>query len=348
MKHLLNYTLNEFRKELEGMNLEKYRANQVFNWVYKKFELDFEKMTNLHKDVRKSLKELYYPHSLELVSKIVASDSTKYLFRTRDGHIVETVLIFERDHLTLCVSSQIGCAVGCKFCATALDGLVRNLSTGEIIDQFIQVQKDISLKIRNVVFMGMGEPLANYENVRKSVEIMISPWGLDLSKRRVSVSTSGIISQLQKMMHDPIMKEINLAVSINATTQTMRSHLMPISRSNTLEDLFDVLKKFPYPEDRRIMLEYVLIDGVNDSIEDAKRLVSLIGSYKRKFKVNLIPFNPDPNLPYQRPSMDRVLAFQKVLWQHNISAFVRLSKGSEVFGACGQLRNRFLKQNSPA
>ncbi len=345
MKHLLNYTLTEFRKELEGISLQRYRADQVFNWVYKRFELDFENMTNLQKDIRKKLKELYYPHSLELISKIVASDSTKYLFRTRDGHIVETVLIFERDHLTLCISSQIGCAVGCKFCATALDGLVRNLSAGEIIDQFIQVQKDVAAKIRNVVFMGMGEPLANYENVRKSVEIMVSPWGLDLSKRRVSVSTSGIISQLQKMMHDPLMKEINLAISINATTQTMRSHLMPISRSNTLEDLFDVLKKFPYPEDRRIMLEYVLIDGVNDSIEDAKRLASLIGSYKRKFKVNLIPFNPDPNLPYERPSMDKVLAFQKALWQHNISAFIRLSKGSEVFGACGQLRNRLIKES---
>ena len=343
MKSILAYNLKELREELKERGFQPYRADQVLNWIYKKFETDFENMTNISKDHRLKLKELYTVHCLQICSKVEAEDSTKYLFMTCDGHIVESVLIKERDHLTLCVSSQIGCAVGCKFCATALDGLVRNLKVEEIVDQYLQVQKDTPKKIRNVVFMGMGEPLANYENVRKAAEIMVSPWGLNLSKRRVSISTSGLIAQLKRMAQDPLMRELNLAVSINAASQTLRKELMPISSTNTLEELWQVLKDFPYPSDRRIMIEYVLIDGVNDSLEDAIRLSKLIGKYKKKFKVNLIPFNPDPSLPYRRPSMEKVFAFQRILWEHGISTFIRISKGLETFGACGQLRNRIKK-----
>ncbi len=340
MNSLLSYTKEELREEFKLMGLEGYRADQVLNWLYKRVESNFEKMTNLSKELRAKLKDTYRVHVLELFSKVLATDSVKYIFRTQDRHTIETVLIRERDHLTLCVSSQIGCAVGCKFCATALDGLIRNLKTEEIVDQFIQVQRDTQGRIRNVVFMGMGEPLANYENVRKAVQIMVSPWGLDLSKRRVSISTSGIIPQLLKMARDPLMRELNLAVSINATTQELRTRLMPLSKTNTLEELFQVLRDFPYPSGRKIMLEYVLIEGVNDTPKDALGLVKLIGKHKRKFKVNLIPFNPDPNLPFKRPSMDRVLEFQRVLWSAGVSTFIRISKGLEVFGACGQLRNR--------
>ncbi|SHK58075.1 23S rRNA (adenine(2503)-C(2))-methyltransferase RlmN [Thermocrinis minervae] len=340
MKSLLSFTLEELKDEVKALGWEEYRASQILNWLYKKFETDFDRMTNLSKEHRQKLKELYTVHTLTMVGKVPASDSTKYLFKTHDGHIIETVLIRERDHLTLCVSSQVGCAVGCTFCATALDGLKRNLTTEEIVDQFLQVQRDIPERIRNVVFMGMGEPLANYENVRKAVSILVSPWGVDLSKRRVSISTSGLIAQLRRMAQDPLMRELNLAVSINATTQSQREILMPITKTNTLEELFNTLKEFPYPPDRRIMLEYVLIEGVNDTKEDAIRLANLIGRHKKKFKVNLIPYNPDPILPYRRPTMDRVYTFQKVLWDKGISAFIRISKGIEVFGACGQLRIR--------
>ncbi len=343
MNSLLRYTREELRDEFKLMGIEDYRADQVLNWLYKRFESDFEKMTNLSKELRRRLKESYRMHVLEPVSKVPATDSVKYLFRTQDGHLVETVLIRERDHLTLCVSSQIGCAVGCKFCATALDGLIRNLRTDEILDQFMQVQKDTQERIRNVVFMGMGEPLANYENVRKAVQIIVSPWGLDISKRRLSISTSGIIPQLLRMAQDPLMRELNLAVSINATTQELRTQLMPLSKTNTLEELFSVLKEFPYPPGRRIMLEYVLLEGVNDTPRDAMCLVRLIGKHKGKFKVNLIPFNPDPSLPFRRPSMERVLEFQRVLWSAGVSAFIRISKGLEVFGACGQLRSNLTR-----
>jgi len=341
MELITSYNLKELRDRVSELCMPPYRANQILSWIYKKCETDFEQMTDISKEERKRLKGLFKVHTLELVREVPSDDSTKYLFRTQDGHLIETVLIKERDHLTLCVSSQVGCAVGCKFCATALDGLKRNLNTEEIIDQFLQVQRRVlPNRIRNVVFMGMGEPLANYENVRKAVEVMISPWGIDLSKRRVSISTSGIISQLKRMSQDPIMRELNLAVSINAPTQRLRESLMPISKTNTLEELMKVLKEFPYPKGRRIMLEYVLIKGVNDSPEDAKLLAELIGRHKHKFKVNLIPYNPDPDLPFKRPSMEDVYKFQKVLWDRGISTFIRISKGLSVFGACGQLRKR--------
>ena len=340
MKFITDYTLEELQRELEILGLERYRARQVLSWTYRKNTTDFSLMTDLSKGHRTLLKEHFSFHPLEIVERVSSPSATKYLFRTLDGHVLETVLIKERDHLTLCVSSQIGCAVGCTFCATALDGLKRNLTTSEIIDQFLQVQQDTEERIRNVVFMGMGEPLANYENVRKATQIMVSPWGLDLSKRRVTISTSGLVAQLRRMAEDPVMREINLAVSLNSPTQAGREKLMPLTKTNELEELMEVLRSYPLPKYRRITLEYALIKDVNDSEEDAKRLVRLIGRYRKRFKVNLIPFNPDPNLPYERPELKAVLNFQRILWENNISTFVRFSKGAEVFGACGQLRAR--------
>ncbi|MDQ7081672.1 MAG: 23S rRNA (adenine(2503)-C(2))-methyltransferase RlmN [Aquificota bacterium] len=340
MKVLTEYNLTDLQEELTSSGFEHYRARQILKWVYSKFVFDFDLMTDLPKDMRRTLKETFRVHTLDTVDRVTAPDSVKYLFRTRDGHLIETVLIKERDHLTLCVSTQIGCAVGCTFCATALDGLIRNLRTSEIVDQYLKVAEDIGGRIRNVVFMGMGEPLANYENLRKAVEIMVSPWGINLSKRRVTVSTSGILSQIRRMMEDDVLKDINLAVSINATTQRLRESIMPLTKTNTLKDLMDLLKRYPLRPYRRITLEYVLIKDLNDSEEDALRLARLIGKHKKRFKVNLIPFNPDPNLPYERPPLDRVLRFQKVLWERGISTFVRFSKGVDVFGACGQLRSR--------
>ncbi|MFN3947638.1 MAG: 23S rRNA (adenine(2503)-C(2))-methyltransferase RlmN [Aquificaceae bacterium] len=340
MELITSYNLQELREKLQSIGLEPYRANQIMNWIYQKFETDFHKMTNLSKAHRDMLLKSFRVHTLELVDKVKANDSVKYLFRTEDGHFIETVLIFERDHLTLCLSSQIGCAVNCRFCATARDGLARNLSTPEIIDQYLLVQRDVSQRIRNVVFMGMGEPLANYEAVRKAIEIMISPWGINLSKRRVSISTSGLIAQIKRMAQDPLMRELNLAVSINASSQYLREYLMPISKTNSLEELICTLGEFPYPPDRRIMLEYVLIKDVNDHEKDAHSLAKLVKPYRKKFKINLIPYNPDPSLPFERPDLQRVYAFQDILRNYNLSVFVRLSKGAEVFGACGQLRSK--------
>ena len=340
MRFVTDYTLPELQREVVRLGLEPYRAKQILRWVYTKLVTDFSQMTDLPKEGRARLSEEFAFHPLTPVERVEAPDAVKYLFRTQDGHTVETVLIKERDHLTLCVSTQIGCAVGCTFCATALDGLMRNLRTSEIVDQYLQVAKDTGQRIRNVVFMGMGEPLANYENLRRAVEILVSPWGLDLSKRRVTVSTSGIVSQIRRMARDDVLKEVNLAVSLNATTQDLREELMPLTRTNTLKDLMEVLKRYPLRPYRRITLEYVLIKDVNDSERDARRLADLIGGHKKRFKVNLIPYNPHPSLPYDRPPLERILRFQNVLWDRGISTFVRFSKGADVFGACGQLRAR--------
>ncbi len=340
MKPLFSFTRSQLREEISSLGVEPYRADQILGWVYKKGILDFGSMTNLPKDLREILKNLYVTKSLTLLKKVQGPDATKYLFRTKDGHLVETVLIKERDHYTLCVSTQVGCAVGCTFCATAIDGLKRNLSADEIVDQYMQVFTDSGIKPRNVVFMGMGEPLANYENLRKACEIFVSPWGLDLSKRRVTVSTSGIISQIRRMAKDPLMRDLNLAVSINAPYQDLRERIMPLTKTNPLDELMEELKRFPLPRYRRITLEYVLIKDLNDSPQHARDLAKLIGRHKKRFKVNLIPYNPDPLLPYSRPPLERIFAFQRELWERGISTFVRFSKGVDVFGACGQLRAR--------
>ncbi len=338
--NILSFNREELRDRVQKLGLEPFRADQILNWVYKKFVTDFREMSNLSKPAREMLSEVFSFYSLTPVDKVPSSDAVKYIFQTRDGYLIETVLIKERDHLTLCVSSQVGCAVGCTFCATALDGLKRNLEAHEIVEQFIRVQQDTDTRIRNVVFMGMGEPLANYDNVRKAVSVMVSPWGLDLSKRRVTVSTSGLINQLRRMSEDKLMREVNLAVSLNSPRHRLREEIMPITKTNPLRELMDVLIEFPLPVYRRITLEYVLIKGVNDDVRDAEELVRLIGRHRKRFKVNLIPYNPDPALPYSRPDLESVYRFQKVLWGNKISALIRFSKGVEVFGACGQLRNR--------
>ncbi len=344
MELLIGKTLNELRDWATKNNLERYRADQIYHWIYKKWEDDPEKFTNLSKDLRRWLKENAKFHTLEKVEKLEAPDSVKYLFKTEDGHLVETVLIKEKDHWTLCVSTQIGCNVGCKFCATAKDGLIRNLTTAEIVDQLLWVQKDIKElpkpwhKVRNIVFMGMGEPLANFPNLKKAVEIFIDQKGIDISKRRLTISSSGILYQLRKMASDPILKHVNLAISLNAPNGEIRKEIMPITESNPFEDLWEFLVNYPLPEGRKITLEYVLIKDINDLEEHARELAKLVKPYRKRFKVNLIPFNPSPILPYERPPEERIYRFQKILLDSAIIATIRWSKGQKVFGACGQLR----------
>ncbi len=301
-------------------------------------------MTDLSKEFRRWLSENVRFHTLTPVERVEASDSVKYIFKTEDGKLIETVLIKEKDHWTLCVSTQIGCNVGCKFCATALDGLYRNLTAAEIVDQLFWVQKDIKglekpwNKVRNIVFMGMGEPLANFANVKKAVQIFIDQKGVDISKRRLTISSSGILHQLEKMASDEVLKNVNLAISLNAPDQKTREEIMPITKTNPFEKLWDLLVNYPLPEGRKITLEYVLIKGVNDLPEHAQKLAHLVRPYRKRFKVNLIPYNPNPVLPYERPDEGRIYRFQKTLLDNAIIATVRWSKGQEVFGACGQLR----------
>ena len=344
--NLKNFNYKELKEWVKKQGWKPFRADQIAKWLYVKKVSSYDQMTDLSKEIREFLKENTELNSLELISyeKSSIDGSIKFLWRLNDGNTIESVYIPEKGHNTLCVSTQVGCAVGCKFCFTTKDGLIRNLTTSEIVDQYLQVQRFVGLepekRISNIVFMGMGEPLANYENVKKSVQIFTDKKLVGLSNRKITISSSGIIHQILKMYSDPDFPQVRLAVSLNASNQKLREEIMPISQTNKLEDLMKVLNSLPIKTGYRIMLEYVLLKGINDRPQDAHRLARLIGKNKKRYKVNLIPFNPFPGSIYERPEDERVLKFQEILWQYDIGAFIRWSKGQDISAACGQLRKK--------
>ncbi len=314
------------------LSVEKYRISQIKSWAFKRRITDIYLMTDLPKALRGNLKLDF--HVLELDSYAEGLDSTKFVFKTNDGHFIESVLINEKDHYTLCISTQIGCAVGCKFCVSTIGGLVRNLSFSEIVDQYFYVSILKNIFIRNIVFMGMGEPLANFDNLKKASYIFLKEF--ELSKRHITISTSAYTNYLKRLKDDTFMRELNLAISLNASSDEKRRFLMP-QVIGSLKELIDILKSYPLAPRRRITIEYVLIKEINDSLLDAKALIFLLKAIKLKIKLNLIPYNPNPMLNYQRPSDEAIYKFQRVFLKENISCTIRWSKGSEVFAACGHL-----------
>ncbi len=319
-----------------SLGIEPYRAKQVMRWIYTRGADDFEEMTDIAKSVRKLLAERFFISSLEIKKVENAHDgSRKYLFGLSDGNGIETVLIPEKNHYTLCISTQVGCAMGCRFCMTAKTGLIRNLTRGEIIGQVLGVQKDIGgdKRLKNIVLMGMGEPLAHYSPVGSALQhITNNDTGLGFSNRRVTLSTSGMVSKFEDLARDT---RVRLAVSLNASDDKTRSLLMPINRTYPLEQLIDACARYPLTPRDKITFEYILIRDVNDSPEDALRLSKLLRPVKAK--INLIPFNPHPASEFERPEEERILNFQAVLCQKNYTAMIRRSKGSDISAACGQL-----------
>ncbi len=319
--------------EIRG--LQPYRGRQIRHWLLGRLVSSFEEMTNLPRQLRAELEAEASIAPLERVSELVSEDGTrKLLFRLQDGHLVETILIPERDHFTLCISSQAGCAMGCRFCLTGKGGLKRNLTPSEIIEQIIQAKRSLENpeRLTNIVLMGMGEPLANYDSVKRAVENMIAEDGMNLSHRRVTLSTCGLIPQMRRLGAE---LTVNLAVSLNAADDETRSYLMPVNRRFPLEDLIQACRAFPLPNRRMITFEYVLIRGMNDRPADARRLADLLRGLRAK--VNLIPFNPHPGSEMATPAEDAVLAFQQVLVEQRFTAIVRKSKGKDIMAACGQL-----------
>ena len=344
MLNLKDLNYRELKSWVVERGWKPFRADQIAKWLYVKKVDSYDKMTDLSKEIREYLKENTEFSSLRLVSyeRSNIDGSIKFLWKLKDGNTIESVFIPEDGHNTLCVSTQVGCAVGCKFCFTTKDGLIRNLKTSEIVDQYLEAQRFVGNenRISNIVYMGMGEPLANYENVKKSVQILTDKRLAGLSNRKITISSSGIIHQILKMYEDEEFPQVRLAVSLNASNQKIREEIMPISQTNRIDDLMRTLNSLPVKTGYRIMLEYVLLKGVNDRPEDAHRLARLIGKNKKRYKVNLIPFNPFPGSPYERPEDERVLRFQSILWQYNIGAFIRWSKGQDISAACGQLRKK--------
>jgi len=341
MENILNFTREDLSLWLEKNGVRPFRSGQVFKWLYLKLAKDFEQMTDLGKDLRALLSDHFYIGCLTLEDKQVSVDTTqKYLFRLSDGAHIETVLIPEKNHFTLCVSSQAGCAMNCRFCLTAKGGLVRNLTVAEIIAQirdvrFFLLQKGIDpLRLSNIVFMGMGEPLANYDNLIQALSIILdTDSGMKFSARRVTVSTCGLVpAMLQLGEASPV----NLAVSLNATDNQTRSYLMPINNTYPLEQLLAACQNFTMKPRNKITFEYIVIKGVNDTPRHARQLVRLLTPIRAK--INLIAFNRHPGSDLEQPDPEKVQAFLQILLDKNMTAILRKSKGADILAACGQLR----------
>jgi 23S rRNA (adenine2503-C2)-methyltransferase len=336
--NIKDMTISEIESLILPLGKERYRARQIMKWLYQSGTTSFHEMTNLSKNFRKEIDELARIGSLSLETIQESKDGTKkVLFKLEDGSFIESVVLQEKNHLTLCISTQVGCRMGCRFCLTGRQGLTRNLEVSEIVDQIASLRFGIpeGKDIKNIVMMGMGEPLLNYENVLKAIDIITSDVGLSFSKRRITVSTCGIVPMIYQLGKD---RCVNLAVSLNATDNETRNYLMPVNRKYPLEELIAACREYPMPRRRMITFEYILIDSLNDRKEDAQRLSRLMEGIHCKF--NLIPFNEFPESDLKKPSKERIRRFRDILIKNNFTATVRPSKGSDILAACGQLSGR--------
>ncbi|MGD8290708.1 MAG: 23S rRNA (adenine(2503)-C(2))-methyltransferase RlmN [Desulfobacterales bacterium] len=342
---ILELTRNQLVSWLAERDIAAYRADQILKWVYLRQADSFDVMTDISKDIRMQLSQHFVIERLMAETIETSRDgSRKYLYKLSDGKYIESVLIPEKDHYTLCVSSQVGCAQGCRFCLTAAGGFERNLSRGEMIAQVRDVKKDLGdeKRLTNIVFMGMGEPLANYKRLVSAIGVLTdNDAGLRFASRRITVSTAGLVPYMPALSRDT---RVNLAVSLNATDNQTRDRLMPINRKYPLEILMEACRQYLPAPGRRITFEYILIKGINDTIEDAKRLVKLLRPIR--CKVNLIPFNPHEGCAFERPAEMTIQAFYDILFAKNYTVIIRRSKGEDISAACGQLKARRIVQGA--
>ncbi|MBW2429561.1 MAG: 23S rRNA (adenine(2503)-C(2))-methyltransferase RlmN [Deltaproteobacteria bacterium] len=337
--NIIEFTRAQLVAWLTEQGIALYRADQILKWIYLRQADSFNLMTDLSKDIRRLLVQHFVIGRLE-VDKIETSrdGSRKYLFKLSDGKHIESVLIPEGDHYTLCVSSQVGCAQGCLFCLTATGGFERNLTRAEIIAQVRDIKNELENpeQLRNIVFMGMGEPLANYKNLVSALDTLTdNDAGLRFATRRITVSTAGLVPKFAALGRDT---KVNLAISLNAIDNDTRSRLMPINRVYPLESLLKACRQYPLPAGRRITFEYILLKGINDSESHARRLVKLLQPIR--CKLNLIPFNPHEGCDFKRPAESVIQAFYDILFAKNYTVIIRRSKGQDISAACGQLRAR--------
>lgn len=348
-KNIKNIPFALLEEELKALGVEGYRAVQVRKWLYERDAASFEEMSNISKDFRARLAQNYVVPRLPIAFEQKSKDGTrKFLIKLDDGRMIESVWIPDRERRTLCVSTQVGCAMACDFCLTGTMGLKRNLSVFEITEQIAAVKRALPAgeKITNLVFMGMGEPLTNAKNLYPALEILLHQDGHNFSRQHVTVSTSGIAPEIEKFGD---MTPVKLAISLNATTDEVRDVVMPINKRFNLARLLEACYKMKLPKRNRITFEYVMLHGVNDTMEDAKRLVQILSSLKAK--INLLPFNEFPGSPYKRPPEEWVRKFQKYLLDRGFVAIERRSRGRDILGACGQLathEQKFIDPNGMA
>lgn len=342
---LRNLTQEELIEFVKTLKQPSFRGKQIMGWLYRYGITDFEQMTDLAKVFRKKLSENAYLSSFTNYHTESSSDGCiKFGFVLDDGYVIEAVLIPEEDRNTLCISSQVGCAMKCDFCLTGTMGFKRNLKPSEIVLQVMSVRDYLIEheadkigpgKVTNVVFMGMGEPLNNTDNVLKALSILLEPKGLDLTTRRITVSTCGIVPEMHKF---GTASSVNLAISLHAVDDETRDKLMPVNRRYPIDELLEACRTYPIQKRKRIMFEYIMLDGVNDSLEEAHVLAKKLR--KIPCKINLLPFNSCPELPYKGSSREKMIAFQDVLRNAHYSVFIRNSRGADISAACGQLAKK--------
>lgn len=341
MKNIKDYNLDELKQEFINMGEKPFRAEQVFKWIYQENVETFDEMTNISLELREKLKQNYTMCIYKIIKKQVALDgTTKYLFDVLDGNAIETVLMKYHHGYSLCVSSQIGCKMGCKFCASTGIAFVRSLSSGEIIEQLLAVQRDQNIKISNVVFMGIGEPMDNYDNVVNAIRILNNPKGINIGARHISVSTSGLVPNIYRLAEENI--QCTLSISLHATSDEKRSSMMPINNRYNIHELIKACKDYISKTNRRISFEYALAKDNNDNLDDAQELVKLLKGML--CHVNLIPINKIENGKYDKSSNESIIKFRDYLNEHGIVATIRRELGSDIDAACGQLRRKNLNK----
>ncbi len=350
-RSIKSVTLDELTAWFSGLGQSAYRSKQVMQWLYGKRVKSFEQMTDVPAAFREKLAEEFSFEEIKPVRKQGSKDTTrKFLFQLGDGSFIESVLIpaspslygETSDRRTICVSTQVGCAYGCKFCASGLDGFARNLDAGEIVDQILQVEEVSGEKINNIVFMGMGEPLANYKNLMQAIAIINAHWGVALGARHITVSTSGLAPRIREFADQPL--QVRLAISLHGATDEVREQIMPVNRKYNLETLIEACEYYHRNKKQRVTFEYILIDNLNDTEEQAHALAAL--SLRLEAKVNLIPYNKVEGLPWERPSIRRQDYFLGILRQHKVVATIRREKGHDIDAACGQLRLQATRDKS--
>ncbi len=348
---ITSLTREEVVREFQAAGQPAFRAAQLLEWVYRKRARSFEAMSNLPSALRTFLAGRFSLGTIDTVRKLGSHDTTqKFLFRLSDGQLIETVLIpaspalygEASDRRTLCVSTQVGCAYGCKFCASGLDGWKRNLRAGEIVEQILRVEEASGETVNNLVFMGMGEPLANYEQLLRAIGIINAPWGVGLGARHITVSTSGLAPQIRQLADQPL--QIRLAISLHGATDEVRARIMPVNRKYPLAVLMEACRYYHARKKQKLTFEYILIDGVNDTEEQARALAGWAGELEAK--VNLIPYNTVEGLAWTRPPLARQQDFLGMLRSRGVSATLRREKGHDIEAACGQLRRQTMALTS--
>ena len=342
--NIKNYNLDILKEELKRIGEKPFRAEQIFKWIYQEKVDSFDKMTNLSLELRKKLDENFTLGIFKIVKKLESIDGTKkYLFDVQDenGNMIESVLMQYHHGYTICVSSQIGCKMGCKFCASTGIPFERNLLAGEIVEQILAIERDTGITISNIVFMGIGEPLDNFDNVMNAIQIINNPKGLNIGARHISISTSGVVPKIYELADREEKIQCTLSISLHSSNNKKRSEMMPVNNAYPIEELIKACRYFIKKTNKRISFEYALAKDNNDNLEDAKELVKLLDGMLAH--VNLIPINPIEKGKYTKSTNENIIKFRDYLNEHGIVATIRRELGSDIDAACGQLRRKNLR-----